>query len=91
MNRIKIYTDWGGGLWLQCRTLANVPSLKRRARVNPVILGTARVAACQRQGQCLPLDLRAAMLWMCFHSSEGSDSLCRIRDSSPSAWSRLCQ
>lgn len=56
MNGIDVYTNWGGGLWLKCRTLTNFPHLEQkecRRRVTPVI-GCAAA--------CLILSL---FLWLC--------------------------
>lgn len=76
--------------WLRCK----FPSFKQREIIiiwdTPVILDMLH-PLFQGLRQCFPLALLTAMFWTCFHSSDGSDSLCLISDSSPSAWSRLCQ
>lgn len=57
MNSINVYTNWGGSLWLKCRTLTNLPHLKQRecrTRVTPVILDIGHVAACL-----------SVFLWLC--------------------------
>lgn len=57
MNSINVYTNWGGSLWLKCRTLTNLPHLKQRecrTRVTPVILDIGHVATCL-----------SVFLWLC--------------------------